>query len=60
MNKWEDVLTLLKVADRARQYPQLKDVHDTAVALLNAVDPHALTFYSQQDTQPAIEPLEEE
>lgn len=52
MNKWEDVLTLLKIADRARQYPQLKVLHDQAVATLGAVDPNALSFYSQGDQDP--------
>ena len=53
--KWEDVLTLLRVTEQARNYPQLKALHDTALATLAAADPNSMTFLSQGDALPAVE-----
>lgn len=49
---YEDVLVLLKIVDFSRDHPQLKALHDQALAELAAVDPNHVGFASQMNTEP--------
>jgi len=50
---WDNVLTLLKVADMTRAYgQQLKALHDAAMAVLTAIDPNDLPTGNQDNLEP--------
>jgi hypothetical protein len=52
---WEDVVALLTVYEKTAVDPKLRDLHNHAVAELQAVHLDSLCFRSRVDTEEALD-----
>lgn len=56
---WNQVLTLLHVAQMSNDFPQLHPLRNAAVMALQHADPAALHFESDVQAEPALEEEDE-